>query len=436
MQDVFRSAQAWERYLFSPVGESKLLHLYSRNLQAQRTRYLRVIDGFEKLFQDRMTALISAPGRTELSGNHTDHQRGRVLAAAVSLDIIAAVCPNESGEMRLHSEGYGKASADIRNSAPYEAERGTTAALLRGVATGLSRAGYRIGGFDAYVQSDVPQGSGLSSSAALEVLLGAIQNTLYNEAKIPALEIAKAGQFAENAYFGKPCGLMDQSASALGGVHCIDFADPARPVAFPVNCEFETQGYTLYIVNAGGSHANLTPEYASIPSEMRTVAAQFQCETLNQVDEEVFRESLPQLRRKVPDRALLRALHFFEENRRVLAMSDALREGDIDRYRTLMLLSGDSSMSQLQNIYPVANEAERSVSLALALARDCLRGDGAWRVHGGGFAGTIQALVPHSYIEKFEKTMQAAFGKESCFSLNVRPMGGCALGQETGGMHV
>ncbi len=436
MQDLFRPAKAWEGFLSSPEGEFALHSLYTRDAAAQRARYLRVIKGFSERFTDTSLAIVSAPGRTELSGNHTDHQRGRVLAAAVTLDIVAAVRPSESGVMRLYSEGYGEAKADIHDPALREAEKNTTAALLRGVAAGLARAGYRIGGFDAYVQSDVPQGSGLSSSAALEVLLGSIQNTLYNAGEIPALEIAKAGQFAENVYFGKPSGLMDQSASALGGVHCIDFTDPARPVAQPVPCDFEARGYTLYVVNAGGSHANLTPEYASIPGEMRAVATQFQCETLSEVDEDAFRAGLPKLRGKVPDRALLRALHFFEENRRVLAMADALRKADIDCYRALMLESGDSSMGQLQNIYPVSSEAERSVSLALALARDCLRDTGAWRVHGGGFAGTIQALVPHAHRKTFEGIMQAAFGEDSCFALAIRPVGGCALGQELGGMHV
>lgn len=436
MQELFRSAKAWEGFLASPEGEFALKRLYPFDAAAQRSRYLSVIKEFLMRFTNTPIAFISAPGRTELSGNHTDHQHGRVLAAAVTLDIVAAVRPGKNGVMRLYSEGYGQAQANIHDLVPCEAEKNTTAALLRGVAAGLSRAGYRVGGFDAYVQSDVPQGSGLSSSAALEVLLGAIQSALYNAGGIPALEIAKAGQYAENIYFGKPSGLMDQSASALGGVHCIDFTDPAQPVAQAVPCDFETRGYTLYVVNAGGSHANLTPEYASIPEEMRAVAAQFQCETLNEVDEETFRAGLPELRGKAPDRALLRALHFFEENRRVLAMADALRKADMDCYRALMLQSGDSSMGQLQNIYPVSSEAERSVSLALALARDCLRGVGAWRVHGGGFAGTIQALVPHTHRNAFERIMQAAFGKDSCFSLAIRPVGGCALGQELGGLHV
>lgn len=435
MQDLFRSATAWENYLSSPEGEFALYGLYPRDT-AKRARYLRVVKGFSERFCDAPIALVSAPGRTELSGNHTDHQRGRVLAAAVTLDIVAAVCPNKSGTLRLCSEGYGEAHADIHNPAPHESEKNTTAALLRGVAAGLSKAGYCVGGFDAYLQSDVPQGSGLSSSAALEVLLGSIHNLLYNAGNIPALEIAKAGQYAENVYFGKPCGLMDQSASALGGVHCIDFANPSQPLAQQVPCDFETKGFTLYVVNAGGSHANLTPEYASIPGEMRAVAAQFQHETLNQVDEEAFRAELPLLRGKVPDRALLRALHFFEENRRVLAMADALRKSDMELYRLLMLESGNSSMGQLQNIYPASSEAERSVSLALALARDYLHSTGAWRIHGGGFAGTIQALVPHKHTVEFERIMQSAFGVDSCFALAVRPAGGYALGQHSGGMYV
>lgn len=418
----------WDTYLSAPEGAEALRFLYAEQsaLQAERSR--RVLRGFAEHFGASPVALISAPGRTELCGNHTDHQHGRVLAAATTLDLVAAVRPNGTDVMRLFSEGYGESTASLAALSPIPQETGTTAALLRGVAAALRQSGYCAGGFDAFLVSDVPEGSGLSSSAALEVLLGTIHNTLFNAGTIPPMELAKAGQFAENTFFGKPCGLMDQAASALGGAHCIDFKDPEHPEVRKLPCDFSAHGYSLFIVNAGGSHAGLTQEYADIPAEMRAVAECFGSSVLREVSPTAFRAALPALRIRVTDRTLLRAMHFFAENERVLHMAQALEEGDMAAYRALMLESGASSMALLQNIYPLSFTTERSVSLALALAQECLGTcGGAWRVHGGGFAGTIQALVPNAETETFRTSLGSVFGADRCYPLSVRPVGGWAL---------
>lgn len=426
---AIQSMSRWESYFSAPEGSSAFQFLYGKGSKALQTeRYRRVLRGFAARFGEFPVALISAPGRTELCGNHTDHQHGRVLAAAVSLDLIAAVRPNEGSTMRVCSKGFGEAAVSLENPAPCAVECGTSAALVRGVAAALRRAGFRTGGFDAFILSDVPQGSGLSSSAAFEILLGTIHNILFNSGTIPPIELAKAGQAAENSYFGKPCGLMDQAASALGWAHCIDFANPDRPDARKVPCDFAAHGVSLFIVNAGGSHAGLTQEYADIPAEMCSVAECFGCKVLGEVSPAAFRAELPLLRGRIPDRALLRAMHFFAENERVLQMAEALQTGDMEAYRKGMLASGASSMALLQNVYPVSSVAERSLSLALALAENCLGPcGGAWRVHGGGFAGTIQALVPDAQADSFRAQLGSVFGAEHCAPLMVRPVGGWAL---------
>lgn len=311
---AIQSMSRWESYFSAPEGSSAFQFLYGKGSKALQTeRYRRVLRGFAARFGEFPVALISAPGRTELCGNHTDHQHGRVLAAAVSLDLIAAVRPNEGSTMRVCSKGFGEAAVSLENPAPCAVECGTSAALVRGVAAALRRAGFRTGGFDAFILSDVPQGSGLSSSAAFEILLGTIHNILFNAGTIPPIELAKAGQAAENSYFGKPCGLMDQAASALGGAHCIDFANPDRPDARKVPCDFAAHGVSLFIVNAGGSHAGLTQEYADIPAEMCSVAECFGCKVLGEVSPAAFRAELPLLRGRIPDRALLRAMHFLRK---------------------------------------------------------------------------------------------------------------------------
>jgi galactokinase len=408
--------------------DGDFIYLYQEEPEKQKTRYCAEIDRFVALFgPNRDLFLFSAPGRSELSGNHTDHQHGRVLAATVTLDTIAVVSPRPDTLVRIHSQGFHPFSSDLADLNKIEAEIGTSAALVRGIAADLTRLGYAICGFDACITSSIPAGSGLSSSAAFETLIGTIWNHLCNQARIPPLQIAQTGWFAENVYFGKPCGLMDQTASAVGNIVTMDFADPDRPFVEQINCNFSVMGYTLYVVDAGRSHADLTDEYAAIPREMGEVAAYFGKKVLRDVDPQLFQVSLPALREKVSDRAILRAMHFFAENQRVGLQTDALRQQDITEYLILMQASGDSSAMKLQNIYPLDNILDRSIPLALAICRQHLVGRGAWRVHGGGFAGTVQALVPNDLTCRFESAIEAVFGQGSCIRLVVRPAGGVIL---------
>lgn len=422
---AIQSMHRWEAYFSAPEGSSAFQFLYGKDSEAlQVERYRRVLCGFAARFGEFPVALISAPGRTELCGNHTDHQHGRVLAAAVSLDLIAAVRPNEGSTMRVCSEGFGEATVSLENLAPRAAECGTSAALVRGVAAALRRAGFRAGGFDAFILSDVPQGSGLSSSAAFEILLGTIHNILFNTGTIPPIELAKAGQTAENAYFGKPCGLMDQAACAVGGFAYMDFASAAEPEIEKLSLELG--GRMLCIVNTGGNHADLTDDYASIPAEMKAVAAVFGKNCLREVDEAAFYASLPALRETCGDRAVLRAIHFFAENERVYAQRACIRAGDTEGFLSLVRESGDSSFKYLQNIYTVKNVGEQGLSLALAL---CGRLGAVCRVHGGGFAGTVQAYVEKSRAEVFRDTLSAVFGESACLFLSFRPYGAVRVEQ-------
>lgn len=415
----------WESFLASPAGAQALAPLYPDGDAA--ARYAAAITAFSRLFGDRPAALLSAPGRTELAGNHTDHQHGHVLAAAVRLDMLCVAAPNGTENVRVHSEGYGRITISLDELTPKPAEKNSAAALLRGIAAGFLANGLSVGGFDAFVCSDVPKGSGLSSSAAFEVLIGTVCNRLFNDGLVAPTLLARIGQYAENRFFGKPCGLMDQMASASGGVVGIDFLDPARPIVTAIPVRFEAWEHNLYIVNAGGSHAGLTAEYGAIPAEMGMVAARFGKSVLRDVPEQTFYDALPRLRGEVPDRALLRAIHFYGEERRALGQMDALRRGDETAYRALMQQSGDSSENNLQNIYPANGSPERSVALALTLAKQALAGRGACRVHGGGFAGTIQCLVPKAAAADFERRMEQAFGRGCCHALHVRPVGGYAL---------
>lgn len=423
---------AWRNKLESPEAVWYFNWLYPDTGAAQPARYAAVAAAFEKEFGARDIQLFSAPGRTELGGNHTDHQQGRVLAAGVTMDMVAAASPRTDGVIRFVSRGFKTDVVDTADLSAQPEEENRSAALIRGVCARFAQLGYRYGGFDAYQISDVPKGSGLSSSAAFEVLIGTILNGMYNDCAIPAPEIAKIGQYAENVYFGKPSGLMDQMASAVGGVVAIDFADAQNPVIEQVPCRFDTAGYTLCIVNAGGSHADLTDEYAAIPGEMKQVAACFGKEVLSQVDEEEFYRALGTLRGKAPDRALLRAMHFFFDSACVLQETAALRAGDIDTYRGLMVRSGQSSLNCLQNVFPAHSPKERSVALALALSAHLLADKGGWRVHGGGFAGTIQALVPTADMAAYTAAMEAVFGAGCCHPIAVRPVGGVTLPPDFG----
>ena len=381
---------------------------------------------FENAFHTAPTHVFSAPGRTELGGNHTDHQHGRVLAAAVELDTRAAVALNGTSLIRVLSEGYPVCEVDLRDLAVRPEERNTTAALIRGVAAGFAGRGCSLAGFDACVTSTVLPGSGLSSSAAFEVLLGTAINHLFS-CGADAVEIAKIAQYAENVYFGKPCGLMDQMASSVGGCVAIDFADPAAPVVTPVDFDFSACGHRLCIIDSGASHADLTDEYAAVPGELAAVSGFFGKAVLRDVPEDAFYAALPELRRTAGDRAVLRAIHIYDENRRVAAQVAALIRGDFQSFLHYVNLSGFSSQNLLQNVIPTGATAHQEVALALALARHLLGGRGACRVHGGGFAGTIQAFVPDDLLEGFRAGMEAVLGQGACHVLAIRKAGGTVV---------
>lgn len=364
---------------------------------------------------------FTAPGRTELGGNHTDHNHGKVLAAAVQLEA-AAVAEPLKGRIEVRSGGWDKIFAvDLDNLAPRKEEEGKTEALLRGVAAEFQKRGHQIGGFRACVESSVLQGSGLSSSAAFEVLTGAILSALYNDGAVAPAELAMIGQIAENVHFGKPCGLMDQMSSALGGVVTIDFKQPSAPVVRKLDVDFAAEGWSLCIVNTKGDHSDLTPDYAAIKGEMNQIASHFGRAVLRDVPEQSFYDELPSLAGRYPHRALLRSIHFFEENHRVDAMVAALEQGRMNAYLSLVNASGRSSAQYLQNAYSPKHLNEQPIPLALALTEKFLAGEGACRVHGGGFAGTIQAYVPLNRRRDYARTMEAVFGPGSVIELAVRP---------------
>jgi len=372
--------------------------------------------------------LFTAPGRTEIGGNHTDHQQGRVLAASINRDILAAVRPNGKNRICLLSEGYGMDVVDLADLTMRESEKNTSIALIRGIASRFRALGYAVAGFDACVISNVPKGSGLSSSAAFEVLLGTIMNTLSAGDQVDPVEIARIGQFAENHYYGKPCGLMDQMASAIGGIVAIDFKDPARPVIERISFDLAGAVLALCILDSGADHGDLTEEYAAIPREMKSVAKALSRSVLREVDEQAFLAAVPWIRPIVGDRAILRAMHFFADDRRVDEEVTALRGHNLAEFRRLIIESGRSSQMLLQNSYASGSTAEQSVALALAFCeRNLSATGGAWRVHGGGFAGTIQAFVPIGAVDAFRLSMEAVFGAGTCHLLHVRPTGGCCI---------
>ena len=417
----------WQEWLACEDGQAQLALLYG-GAEGICERYLAAFDDYRQSFGHEVGAFFSAPGRTELSGNHTDHQHGVVLAGAVTLDMLAVVHPRNDMKIRLVSAGYPTTELALEVLVPLADEKNTTAALARGIVAGLIERGHQAGGFDAYISSQVPRGSGLSSSAAIELLLATIQNVLYNNGAVDPVTLAKIGQYAENRFFGKPSGLLDQTSIALGGVSFIDFS--GSDIRYKrLDADFRALGYELCVVNAGGTHDGLTGEYAAIPGEMKAVAAAFGKTVLGEVDEMVFYGAIPALRSLVSDRAILRTVHFYTENARVPQQLAALQSGDIEAYRRLMQASGRSSYEYLQNIYPSGDEAERSVSLALCLSERILSDRGAWRVHGGGFAGTIQALVPLDLLEQYTAQMQAMFGKSSVYRLRIRPFGGYCFAQ-------
>ena len=380
--------------------------------------------GFASVFGGAPERYFSAPGRTEISGNHTDHQRGRVLAAAVNLDTVAAVRPNGTGIIRILSKGYPMSVVDLGELTPVEAEINSTPALIRGVAARFVQLGCKVEGFDAYVESTVLPGSGLSSSAAYEVLIGTIINHLFFDGRVSQPEIAMIGQYAENVFFGKPCGLMDQMASAVGNLVNIDFFDKENPVIHPVTFDFASCGHALCIIDSGADHADLTDEYAAVPGEIKAVAACFGKEVLTQIDEQDFYAAIPALRKQCGDRAVMRCIHFYQENRRVPQQVAALEQGDFDTFLQLIKESGRSSWMYLQNVIPAGYKLHQDVAVSLALCEHYLQGKGAFRVHGGGFAGTVQAFVPFELLESFRAGIDAALGEGACHVLSIRPQGG------------
>ena len=403
-------------------------------LEYQKERYVKAIESFEELFGVKDVEIYSAPGRSEIGGNHTDHQCGRVLAASINLDAIAIVAKKESGIV-LKSEGYPMINVSLADLLPKKEEEGTSAGLIRGVAARLKEEGYEIGGFEAYVTSDVLNGAGMSSSAAFEVLIGNILSGLYNEGNISPVLIAQAGQYAENVFFGKPCGLMDQMASSVGNLIFIDFADVKNPVIKKVNVNFEDFNHSLCIVDTKGSHADLTDEYAAIPEEMKRVAAYFGKEILKQVDKNEFYTNIPEIRKVAGDRAVLRAMHWFEETDRVIDQVNALEEENFEEFKKLIKSSGDSSFKYLQNVYSVKNLSRQEMAVGLALSDVILKGKGVSRVHGGGFAGTIQAFVPNDIVDIYKKNMEDIFGEDACHVLKIRKYGGMKVLQNfPGGM--
>ena len=383
--------------------------------------------GFAAAFGGTPERYFSAPGRTEIGGNHTDHQRGRVLAAAVNLDTVAAVRLNGTDTIRILSKGYPMCQINVTELIPVESEINSTSALIRGVAARFTQLGCKVEGFDAYCESTVLPGSGLSSSAAYEVLIGTIINCLFFDGKVSQPEIAQIGQYAENVFFGKPCGLMDQTASAVGNLVTIDFFDKEKPVIKPVNFDFAACGHALCIIDSGADHADLTDEYAAVPGEIKAVAAYMGKEVLTQIAESDFYAKLPELRKACGDRAVMRCIHFYQENARVPKQVAALEDGDFDAFLELVEESGHSSYMQLQNVIPAGYKEHQDVAVALSLCAHYLDGRGAYRVHGGGFAGTVQAFVPFDILDSFKQGIEAALGEGACHVLSIRPQGGVEM---------
>lgn len=394
----------------------------------QYERYLEVLASFEELFgSDRDVTLFSAPGRSEVGGNHTDHNYGKVLAAGISLDAIAVASKNDEGIIRIKSKGYNMDTVDCSDLSIVEAQIGKSCSLIRGIADRFTQLGYKVGGFDATTASKVLSGSGLSSSAAFEVLVCTMLNHLYNDGKISPVEIAQISQYAENVHFGKPCGLLDQMACSVGGFVTIDFEDPAKPVIKKVDFDFAACGHSLCIVDTKGSHSDLTDEYAAVRKEMESVAEYFGKKVLRQVEKSDVLANAGDIAKKLSERAVLRALHYFGENDKVEKLVSALDKKDFEAFKAIIIESGLSSYMYNQNVYACKAPANQPLSLALAVSEDILKGKGAWRVHGGGFAGTIQAFVPNDMLDEYKKTMNAIFGDDACYVLSIRPFGGVKI---------
>ena len=397
----------------------------------QYERFLDVLSDFGEYFdknEEREVSLFSAPGRSEVCGNHTDHNHGRVLAAGISLDAIAVASPNDTGVVSIKSKGYPMDVISCDELEVDEKNFGKSSELIRGILSRFKQLGYNIGGFDATTASKVLSGSGLSSSAAFEVLVCTILNHLYNDGKIDPVEIAQISQYAENVYFGKPCGLLDQMACSVGGFVTIDFNDPSKPIIKKVDFDFASCGHSLCIVDTKGDHSDLTDEYAAVRAEMEAVAAFFGKKVLRELDKQTVIENAADIRAAVSDRAVLRAIHFFNDDERVVKEVEALENGDFGQFKKLTIESGRSSYMYNQNDYACSAPLSQPLSLALAVSEELLKGKGAWRVHGGGFAGTIQAFVPNEMLDEYKNTMNSIFGDDACYVLSIRPMGGAKLG--------
>lgn len=398
--------------------------LYQDRAEAALCRYDAAIDAFAERFgTDRPIAIFSAPGRTEIGGNHTDHNLGRVLAASVDADVIAVVAKTEGDVIEIHSEGFGVDRIRIGEMTPRADEIGRSAALIRGVASEFCTRGFAIGPFCAYTESQVPKGSGVSSSAAFEVLIASIFNSLFASDSLSMIEMAKLSQKVEREWFKKPCGLMDQAACAVGGICMMDFADESDPEITPIPFSFETSGYKLCLVSVGGDHADLTDLYAAIPQRMHRVAELFGEKNLRPIPTKTFFERLPQVRRECGDDAALAAIHFFGENERVPRQAEALRKGDFKAFCSLVCASGHSSYEALQNVLIPLPDALQGAGIALNLAARLLEDRGAWRIHGGGFGGTTQNFVPDDRVDAFCEAMEAIFGQGACRVFSIRPVG-------------
>ncbi|RIH67026.1 galactokinase [Mariniphaga sediminis] len=414
-------------------GNNPLFHeLYGTDakvLKEQADRYAGLMNDFQTTFGTDDVQLFSSPGRTEIGGNHTDHNHGRVLAGAVNLDNIAVAASNGSNVIRIKSAGYPEFQVDLSDLEIDESNFYTSGSLVKGICARMKENGYQTGGFNACIEGRVPKGSGLSSSASFEVLVGTIVNELFNDGKMPAVENAIVGQWAENNYFGKPCGLMDQTACSVGGLITIDFKDPANPVVKEVDFDFVSTGFSLVITDVGGGHddAASQAEYASLPTEMKSVAAELGASVLREVTLEQIVAKMPEIRKKTGDRALLRAIHFQGDNKRVADQVAALENNDFQAFLKMVVESGYSSYMYNQNIFDVVHKHEQVVSLALALSEMVLKGSGAWRVHGGGFGGTIQAFVPQNKLDEYVKTLEHVYGEGTCHKLFIRNMGSVKL---------
>lgn len=405
--------------------------VYEKDAYAvQYGRYLEVLSAFRQLFDkdgEREVGLFSAPGRSEIGGNHTDHNHGLVLAAGISLDAIAVAAKNDEGIIRVKSAGYPLDEVSCDDLEVKEKETGRSQSIIRGIAARFKALGYNVGGFDATTASQVLSGSGLSSSAAFEVLVCTMLNYLYNDGKVDPIEIAKISQYSENVYFGKPCGLLDQMACSVGGFVSIDFEDTDKPVVKKVDFDFASSGHSLCIVDTKGSHSDLTDEYAAVRLEMESVAAYFGKKVLRECTKEDVIKNAGDISKKLSERAVIRALHFFGENEKVVLQSDALARKDFEEFKKLIIASGRSSYMYNQNVYTCKAPKNQPLSLALAVSEQILEGKGAWRVHGGGFAGTIQAFVPNELVEEYTTAMKSIFGDDACYVLSIRPYGGVQI---------